>query len=312
MTCEKEGAGRLALISLCVFWILAALPLQLRSEPIPDAFGVYAVVGNSLVELHGINKTEDTGFAGMDLLRSPRYVTLPSGRAKFMIFAGNATDQMQLTARRLARVESSETVDFAGNFIGDRKKLDNFWLPSRDAELLKVSPMDQKPQMMIRVVPTGELARGVWVLEFHHKLYPFAVGKDAEQQSECLVRKASVSLQVSYAKCSANVNDGTKRAQDVEAGPRSSKRQVAEERPIGASASPQPSTEEKCGKRGTATIAVKYAALKEKPDFRANTKRFLDEGLEVLILGVLKDGYCEVELDGIRGWVNPVSLTRKE
>lgn len=214
--------------------------------PVPEFFGVYAAQGGSLVELreHPQSDSREFSIRGGDLLRSLSGIKFDSEDLQFVVYSRQAAGLMKVPALRIARVEAQHTLDLSGNHVEERERFDReFWHVTNRGLHLRVAPMAENPQMMVRLVPEQPLSPGIWGLSIHGTLYDFEVGPGGRDSADCLVRVVHITG-VRYQPCT-----GTDRRRGHERSPRTAD-----------------STRDSGGNPSNGTVAVATLDLPTSPD----------------------------------------------
>jgi hypothetical protein len=159
--------------------------------PLPATFGIYAVSERRLQELKPLlGKVPDPRVAMSTAIATPTETTLPSGRARFIVFrrdsGANAPDRADV--RIIAKVRSALGVDSSGKAnispAGDSWVIRNLSIP------YKIGPVDDHPEMYL-LQPAADdfvLPAGRYALVIKGQGFDFEVPGTITDPRQCLER----------------------------------------------------------------------------------------------------------------------------
>ena len=179
----------LVTLSLCA---ISAGVAAADSVPLPKFYGVYAVVGDKLVELKRNPQSDSYGtpIGGGDVIVSLSGISFQNSDLKFIIFSPQVANlgATQIFVNIMARVRNWQQ---PGYHI-----LDKGW-PFR------IAPVPNQPQM-IQLVHDGKMGGGHLALLWNG-FYDFEIQTPPDPQNSCVVRQVSLIMGgVIYKPCSGS------------------------------------------------------------------------------------------------------------
>jgi len=288
----RRSLGQIALTTAILLQARAAVAV----DPLPEFFGVYALVDGQLSEIKPLSRTcylpgYSSGVAGSDLIQCLSLTRLPHGELQFIVFAQNAASHMKIPARRIARVASEETLDFYRKHVTERRALEGRWFSTDRGEALRVAPVPSNPQLMIRAVPERTLRPGIWALDLDGLLYPFSIGENPEQSADCVVRVVALEG-VEYRECQAGAG-------------------------LSESGARKPGAPSVCLTQSSAVLhpsspSLNVVKVMKRPDTLSPQLASAPSGTVVKTLGAFQNSFCKVEVEQGIGWVSALEIKQAE
>jgi len=166
--------------------------------PLPNAYGVYALVGGSLRELEPLPfKFPDHGPAITRMLSSASKTQLSNGAIQFVAFkrelANNAPDTVMV--RVVAHLKP-------GRSTGKQDTAADSWLVRNAAYEMKVAPVEDHPAIIL-IRPTDSafvFSAGRYALMLKGTAYDFGVEGPITDPAQCVERSADLSV-IDYLPC---------------------------------------------------------------------------------------------------------------
>ena len=163
--------------------------------PVPSDYGIYALTNGTLSELNALSeRVPDKRIAVSTPINRPGRVTLPDGRAKFIIFrrdlAGNTPERIEV--RVVARVVRASTFDARGK--PSSVPVSDAWNIRNLSYEFRVRPIAGNPEMLLvqSENPDFVLPAGRYVLVLREQGYDFVVAGAVTDLSQCLERTDAV------------------------------------------------------------------------------------------------------------------------
>jgi hypothetical protein len=159
--------------------------------PVPTDYGVYALVGDDLVELQQLaERIPDKRIAISTPVTEASRTTLADGRARFIIYrrdmADHAPDRMDV--RVLGKVVRAISFDAKGKPVFSA--VQDAWNIRNIAYEYRVRPVPGKPEMLLvqREKPDSALPAGRYTLVLNDRGYDFTVAGTVTDPAQCLER----------------------------------------------------------------------------------------------------------------------------
>jgi hypothetical protein len=169
----------------------AAAPSNSLPFPLPGDYGVYALNGAALSELHLLpEQVPDKRVAMSTPVSQPSRTTIPDGKAKFVVFrrdlAGNAPERIEV--RVVARVVRALTFDAKGK--ASFAPVSDAWNIRNVSYEFRVRPIAGNPEMLLIQAENADFAlpSGRYVLVLKNQGYDFTVAGKMTDPSQCLER----------------------------------------------------------------------------------------------------------------------------
>lgn len=276
--------------------------------PVPEFFGIYAVVADSLVELERNPQgvlMPGVEIGGAALIHQVSSVELPSGDVQFIIFAEGAASHMKIPVVRIARVEKEVTRSSWTAGKGQINKIEDLtdlWYVTDKGIFLRVAPIKDQPTSMVRAVPNLPLSAGTWTLLFNDGLYDFRVGPDSEAATDCLIREVYFAG-VAFRDC---LTDREATQTSIPQGPSN---------PIEPESRPEEEQKPKQERYRLSVFSeggiVRWkGVLHKSPDSSSKTLAMIPEGSEIEVLG-MQSGYLQVVFGKKTGWIMEMYVVPK-
>jgi hypothetical protein len=161
--------------------------------PVPQSYGVYALVDGALIELDRLGmRVPDARVLISPEIREPSRVVLPNGNVSFIVYrremAGAAPDRMSV--RVVAKVESEMAFK---DGKPQTKAVENSWRIRSQAFDFKVAPINENRDMVLaKAEPELVLPAGRYALVMAGQGYDFSVAGPVTDRQQCLERIETV------------------------------------------------------------------------------------------------------------------------
>ena len=180
----------------------AAVAQALGFSP-PTVYGVYAVSGGKLFTLGPLPiKVPDPRVGISAMISEPSYVTVPDGKLSFVIYRRDLVSSTPTEAfvRVVAQVERELKFNVAGPPTPE--KIKDQWAIRSKSYQFKVSPIDDKPEMVVLHPedPNLVLSAGRYALSISGHGYDFTVAGQMTDTAQCLERTEAVGGTI-YSEC---------------------------------------------------------------------------------------------------------------
>jgi hypothetical protein len=165
---------------------LPAKPNPLR----PTDYGVYAVSGDSLIELQLLpGRPPDIRVAVSAALRVSSRALLPNGHPKFIVFRRDVVSS--ISDRAEVRIVAKIAREFSAEIVG-KKPADgeDAWVMRNIAFPFRSSPVNDNPEMheLHSEDPALELTPGRYALVLKNQAYDFSVEGEIVDARQCIER----------------------------------------------------------------------------------------------------------------------------
>lgn len=159
------------------------------SIPMPSAYGVYAVVGNRLIELPTLPVRVPGPRVKMSTIISlPSKVVLPSGHVQFVVFRRELVNKVpdKVEVRVVARVMRRPAP--AGKATTPPGKDDAMWAIRAISHEMKVAPVTGNPAMILLRPANADvsLPAGRYALVLNATAYDFRIDGPVTDQAQCI------------------------------------------------------------------------------------------------------------------------------
>jgi hypothetical protein len=173
--------------------------------PPPRVYGVYAVNGGKLYELHPLPlKVPDPRVAISAIISNRSHVTIPDGKIEFVIFRRDlvAAAPTEVFVRVVARL--TQEMKFSGNAPPTITKIEDQWAIRSKSYEFRVAPLGDNPEMVILhpADPQMSLPPGRYALVVAGRGYDFTVDGQITDTAQCLERTEVLGGAV-YSECRA-------------------------------------------------------------------------------------------------------------
>ena len=173
---------------------VAAPPQQDTSrQPLPDAYGVYAISNGELFELEALpGRAPDPRIALSALITRGSRTVVPDGRVSFVAyrrdFSRSAPDRVSV--RVIAKIMRAMTYNSGGK--AQISAIEDEWIMRNISYDFKVAPVASNSEMMaLQPTEAPVLPAGRYGLVINGATYDFAVAGDITEPAQCLERVAA-------------------------------------------------------------------------------------------------------------------------
>lgn len=188
----------LALASL-MSTMAASVSPPASAQPVPEFFGVYAVSQGKLIELKLLNhsRSRSMDLIGADTLTGLSDISVNDPNVYFIIYREGAASSMTIFLEQMKEVRYLAPSEFERS--GALKPVEGSWVGLKVGYNLKVAPLKENPQMMVRAVSPQPIPPGRYGLNIGDSLFDLQIGPPTES---CVVRQPRESQgRVNYLDC---------------------------------------------------------------------------------------------------------------
>jgi hypothetical protein len=157
------------------------------AQPVPEFLGVYAVTGGRLVELKPLagSGLRDMELMGGDLLKGSSNIAIDDPKVYFVIYREGASSVTSMFLEELKQVRYTTPDEFSR---GGLQPVEDLWVGTKRGFNLKIAPLKENPQMMVRAVWPEAIPPGRYGLNIGGALFDLQIGAATDS---CVVRQAS-------------------------------------------------------------------------------------------------------------------------